>query len=204
MGSAAQRLIKRLFDLFCSAAGLLILSPLMIWAAHKIYKETGSPIFYNRLRAGKKGQPFKLYKFRTMTDERDARGNLLPDAERITAIGARIRSSSLDELPQLMNVLKGEMSLVGPRPLLMDYISLYNAEQRKRMDVPQGITGWAQINGRNAATWDERFANDLWYVKNWSLTLDLKILLLTMKKVFKREGISSESEATMPTFRGNQ
>lgn len=199
-----QRLIKRLFDLFCSTAGLLILSPLMIWAAHKIYKETGSPIFYNRLRAGKKGQPFKLYKFRTMTDERDARGNLLPDAERITAIGARIRSSSLDELPQLMNVLKGEMSLVGPRPLLMDYISLYNAEQRKRMDVPQGITGWAQINGRNAATWDERFANDLWYVKNWSLTLDLKILLLTMKKVFKREGISSESEATMPTFRGNQ
>lgn len=193
-----------MLDLFCSAAGLLIFLPLMLRVAYKIYKENGRPIFYNRLRAGKYGRPFKLYKFRTMTDERDAHGNLLPDVKRITATGGGIRSSSLDELPQLLNVLKGEMSLVGPRPLLLDYVPLYSAEQRKRLDVPQGVTGWAQVNGRNSTTWEERFANDVWYVENWSLMLDLKILLMTVWKVLRREGISLDGEITMSKFRGNK
>lgn len=193
-----------MLDMFCSAAGLLIFLPLMLRVAYKIYKENGRPIFYNRLRAGKYGRPFKLYKFRTMTDERDAHGNLLPDVKRITAAGGGIRSSSLDELPQLLNVLKGEMSLVGPRPLLLDYVPLYSAEQRKRLDVPQGVTGWAQVNGRNSTTWEERFANDVWYVENWSLMLDLKILLMTVWKVLRREGISPDGEITISKFRGNE
>lgn len=175
----------------------------MLYTAYKIRKESGSPVFYNQMRAGRDGRLFKLYKFRTMTDARDERGNRLPDAARITAVGAKIRGSSLDELPQLLNVLKGEMSLVGPRPLLPEYVPLYSEEQRKRLSVPQGITGWAQINGRNATTWEERFAHDVWYAENRSLALDLKILLLTVSKVLKREGISAEGEATMPPFEGN-
>lgn len=196
------RFLKRLSDVVGATVCLLLLSPLILYTAHKIYKESGTPIFYNRARAGLDGKPFKLYKFRTMTDARNERGELLTDAERITAIGAKIRSSSLDELPQLLNVLKGEISLVGPRPLLLEYVPLYDAEQRKRLSVPQGITGWAQINGRNATTWEERFANDIWYIENWSLALDLKILWLTVLKVLKREGISAQGEATMPRFEG--
>ena len=197
-------IIKRAADVIFAAAGLLLLSPVLLLTAHKISKEMGRPVFYNRLRAGKDGRPFKLYKFRTMTDAKDEEGNLLPDAERLTPIGIKIRSSSLDELPQLINVLKGEMSIVGPRPLLLDYIPLYNAEQKRRLDVPQGITGWAQIHGRNAVTWEERFKNDVWYVDNRSLWLDLKIILMTIGKVIKREGISAEGEATMTRFEGTK
>lgn len=203
-GASADIFLKRALDILGAAAGLILFSPIMLYVAHKIRKESGSPVFYNQTRAGRDGRLFKLYKFRTMTDARDERGDLLPDAERITAVGAKIRGSSLDELPQLLNVLKGEMSLVGPRPLLPEYVPLYSAEQRKRLSVPQGITGWAQINGRNATTWEERFAHDVWYAENRSLALDLKILLMTVSKVLKREGISAEGEATMPRFEGNR
>ena len=202
-GGVMRSFIKRVIDLLGSLAGLIILSPFLLYTAYRIYRESGMPVFYNRPRAGRLGKPFLFYKFRTMSDECDEAGNLLPDEERITAVGAEIRSSSLDELPQLLNVLKGDMSLVGPRPLPLDYVPLYDAYQRRRLDVPQGITGWAQINGRNATTWEERFANDVWYVENWSPVLDLKILFLTAVKVIKREGISAGNEATMPRFRGS-
>ena len=198
-----QKLLKRAFDICGATAGLIIFSPVLLWTAYRINKEMGRPIFYNRERAGEGGKPFKLYKFRTMTDARDKNGNLLPDAERITPIGQKIRSSSRDELPQLLNVLCGDMSLVGPRPLLLDYVPLYSEEQRRRLDVPQGITGWAQIHGRNATTWEERFRNDVWYADNWSIWLDIKIILATVIKVFKHEGISADGEATMPRFTGS-
>ena len=201
---AIQRTLKRAFDICVAVTGLIIFSPVLLWTAYRINKEMGSPIFYNRERAGKGGKPFKLYKFRTMTDARDKNGNLLPDAERITPIGQKIRSSSRDELPQLLNVLRGDMSLVGPRPLLLDYVPLYSEEQRRRLDVPQGITGWAQIHGRNATTWEERFKNDVWYADNWSFWLDIKIILATVGKVLKHEGISAEGEATMPRFTGSE
>lgn len=198
-----QRTLKRALDICGAATGLIIFSPVLLWTAYRINKEMGRPIFYNRERAGEGGKPFKLYKFRTMTDARDQNGNLLPDAERITPIGQKIRSSSRDELPQLLNVLLGDMSLVGPRPLLLDYVPLYSEEQRKRLDVPQGITGWAQTHGRNATTWEERFKNDVWYADNWSFWLDIKIILATVSKVLKHEGISAEGEATMPRFTGS-
>ena len=198
-----QRTLKRAFDICGAATGLIIFSPVLLWTAYRINKEMGRPVFYNRERAGEGGKPFMLYKFRTMTDARDPNGNLLPDAERITPIGQKIRSSSRDELPQLLNVLRGDMSLVGPRPLLLDYIPLYNGEQGKRLNVPQGITGWAQIHGRNATTWEERFRNDVWYVDHWSFWLDIKILLATVSKVLKHEGISADGEATMPRFTGS-
>lgn len=197
-----QRMLKRALDICGATVGLIIFSPVLLWTAYRINKEMGSPVFYNRQRAGKGGKPFKLYKFRTMTDARDENGNLLPDAERITPIGQKIRSSSIDELPQLINVLLGDMSIVGPRPLLLDYVPLYNEEQKRRLEVKQGITGWAQIHGRNATTWEERFKNDVWYVDNWSFLLDLKIVMLTVKKVLQHEGISAEGEATMPRFMG--
>lgn len=199
-----QRLLKRAFDICGATIGLIIFSPVLLWTAYRINKEMGRPIFYNRQRAGKGGRPFKLYKFRTMTDARDENGNLLPDAERITPIGQKIRSSSIDELPQLLNVLLGDMSIVGPRPLLLDYVPLYNEEQRKRLEVKQGITGWAQIHGRNATTWEERFKNDVWYVDNWSFWLDIKVVMMTVKKVLQHEGISAEGEATMPRFTGSK
>ena len=198
-----QKLIKRTIDIIGSIVGLLLASPFILYVALRIKKEMGSPVFYDSLRAGQNGKAFKLYKFRTMNDKRDENGELLPDAERITELGNKIRSSSLDELPQLLNVLKGDISLVGPRPLLLDYVPLYDSEQKTRLDVPQGITGWAQINGRNNTTWEQRFACDTWYVKNWSLMLDIKILFLTIFKVLKREGISAQGEATMPRFEGN-
>lgn len=199
-----QRLLKRAFDICGATIGLIIFSPILLWTAYRINKEMGNPIFYNRQRAGKEGKPFKLYKFRTMTDARDGNGNLLPDAARITPIGKKIRSSSIDELPQLINVLLGDMSLVGPRPLLLDYVPLYNQEQKRRLEVKQGITGWAQIHGRNATTWEERFKNDVWYVNNWSFWLDIRIVMTTVKKVLNRDGISAEGEATMPRFTGSK
>ena len=198
-----QRSLKRILDILGSGAGLIILSPIILFYTYKISKEMGRPVFYNRLRAGQFGKAFKLYKFRTMTDAKDKEGNLLPDGERLTELGKKIRSSSIDELPQLWNVLKGDISLVGPRPLLLDYVPLYNKEQKRRLDVPQGITGWAQINGRNSLTWEQKFANDVWYVDNWSLWLDIKILFITVLKVLKHEGISAEGEATMPRFEGS-
>ena len=198
-----QRILKRIFDLSGAAIGILVFSPILLWTAYKITREMGRPVFFNRKRAGKEGKPFKLYKFRTMTDAKDKNGELLPDAERLTPLGQKIRSSSIDELPQLINVLKGEMSLVGPRPLLLEYVPLYNKDQKRRLSVPQGITGWAQIHGRNAITWEEKFKNDIWYIDNWSFLLDMKIILMTIQKVLKHEGISAEGEATMPLFKGS-
>lgn len=197
-----QRFLKRILDILASGTGLIILSPVILYYVHKISKEMGRPVFYNRLRAGQFGKAFKLYKFRTMTDAKDKNGNLLPDGERLTELGKKIRSSSIDELPQLWNVLKGDMSLVGPRPLWLDYVPLYSPEQKRRLDVPQGVTGWAQINGRNSLTWEQKFNNDVWYVDNWSLWLDIKILFITVLKVLKHEGISAEGEATMHRFEG--
>ncbi|MDO4559450.1 MAG: sugar transferase [bacterium] len=198
-----QRILKRIFDIIGSLLGLAIFLPVLLWTAYEILQEMGRPVFYNGLRAGTGGKPFKLYKFRTMADTRDEKGDLLPDIERLTPLGQEIRSSSVDELPQLLNVLKGEMSLVGPRPLLLEYVPLYSKEQRRRLDVPQGITGWAQINGRNAIPWEEKFNNDVWYVDNWSFLLDMKILFTTVRKVVGHEGINATEEATMPRFRGS-
>ena len=197
-----QRLIKRAFDVWAALIGLILLSPLMLIAACRIYGEAGRPLFFNSVRAGMGGRPFKLYKFRTMTNERDENGDLLPDAERLTPLGKKLRSTSIDELPQLLNVLKGDMSIVGPRPLPLEYVPRYSAEQKKRLDVPQGITGWAQIHGRNAISWEQKFAFDIWYVENRSIALDIKIIAATVKKVLAREGISAEGEATMPEFKG--
>ncbi|EGV37386.1 pilin glycosylation protein PglB [Neisseria weaveri LMG 5135] len=168
-----------------------------------IRKNLGSPVFFTQIRPGLNGKPFKMYKFRSMRDAVDADGNPLPDSERLTPFGKKLRASSLDELPELWNVLKGDMSLVGPRPLLMSYLPLYNDFQRRRNEVKPGITGWAQVNGRNAISWDKKFELDVWYVDNLSFWLDIKILFLTIKKVFIKEGISAEGEATMPFFTGN-
>ncbi|WP_150299117.1 sugar transferase [Pseudomonas profundi] len=196
-------MIKRLFDLFASCFGLLVLSPVIAIVAWKVRKNLGSPVLFKQVRPGKGGKPFKMVKFRTMKDAIDSAGNPLPDSERLTPFGQFLRSSSLDELPELWNVLKGEMSLVGPRPLLMEYLPLYSAEQYRRHEARPGVTGWAQINGRNALGWDEKFKLDVWYVDNQSLWLDVKILVLTVKKVLVREGISAEGEATMSRFFGN-
>lgn len=198
-----ERILKRAFDIVLASFGIVLAAPVFLFTAYKIYSEMGSPVFYDSKRAGTNGLPFKVYKFRTMTDAKDSSGNLLADEARITKTGKRIRELSLDELPQLFNVLKGDMSIVGPRPLLLDYVPLYDESQKKRLSVPQGITGWAQINGRNATTWEKRFAYDTWYVDNWSFSLDLKIIMMTIVKVIKREGISAEGEATMPRFLGN-
>lgn len=198
-----QRILKRIIDICGAAAGLVIFSPLLLYTAYRISQEMGRPVFFNRLRAGTNGRPFKLYKFRTMTDKRDGDGKLLPDIERLTPLGRKIRASSTDELPQLLNVLKGDMSLVGPRPLLLEYVPLYSKEQRRRLDVPQGMTGWAQINGRNAISWEEKLKNDLWYVDNWSFLLDMKILFTTVRRVAEHEGINAAEETTMPKFRGS-
>lgn len=195
-------LIKRLFDIAVSAVGLVVLSPLLLFLAVLVRMNLGSPVFFRQERPGLHGKIFRLYKFRSMKDAVDRFGNELPDEERLSKFGRLLRASSLDELPELFNVLKGEMSLVGPRPLLVKYLPLYNAEQRRRHDVLPGITGWAQVNGRNAISWDEKFRLDVWYVDHWNLLLDLKILFLTVKKVFIREGISAENQATTEEFRG--
>lgn len=196
--------MKRVFDIVVSLLALLMLSPVIVVVAILIRVKLGSPIFFQQIRPGKDGKPFKMVKFRSMLDAVDKMGQKLPDEQRLTAFGQFLRASSLDELPELWLVLKGEMSLVGPRPLLMQYLPLYNERQSRRNDVRPGITGWAQVNGRNAISWDERFELDAWYVDNQSFLLDLKILFLTVKKVFVREGISREGHATCPPFTGNK
>lgn len=195
-------MLKRLFDIFASAIGLMCLLPVLLVLALLIRRKLGSPILFSQIRPGKDGKPFRMIKFRSMTDARDANGNLLPDAERLPPFGRFLRSSSLDELPELWNVVRGDMSLVGPRPLLMEYLPLYSPEQYRRHEVRPGITGWAQVNGRNAIGWEQKFAYDVWYVDNRSFWLDMKILLLTLKKVVVRDGISAAGDATMPVFRG--
>jgi lipopolysaccharide/colanic/teichoic acid biosynthesis glycosyltransferase len=169
-----------------------------------VRRRLGSPVLFSQVRPGLHGKPFRMYKFRTMTDARDADGNLLPDAERLTDFGKWLRASSLDELPELINVLRGEMSLVGPRPLLMEYLPLYSPEQARRHEARPGITGWAQINGRNAISWDDKFALDVWYVDHQGVWLDVRILALTVWRVLRREGISAAGEATMPKFTGSR
>lgn len=196
-------MIKRVFDIAASLLGLLLLSPVIAIIAWQVRRNLGSPVFFRQTRPGLNGKPFQMVKFRTMKDAVDAQGNPLPDSERLTPFGQFLRSSSLDELPELWNVLKGDMSLVGPRPLLMEYLPLYSPEQYRRHEVRPGVTGWAQVNGRNSLSWDEKFKLDVWYVDNRSLWLDIKILFLTVKKVLVRDGISAEGEATMSRFMGN-
>ncbi|MGY6704788.1 sugar transferase [Roseinatronobacter sp.] len=194
--------MKRLMDFFGAGIGLILLSPVLILVAVLIRRQMGAPVLFRQTRPGLHGKPFQMIKFRTMRNAVDAQGNPLPDSRRLTKLGRFLRASSVDELPELWNVLKGEMSLVGPRPLLMEYLPLYSPEQARRHEVRPGVTGWAQINGRNAISWDEKFALDVWYVDNRSLWLDLKIIWLTIRKVVKREGISAAGEATMPKFNG--
>lgn len=195
--------MKRLFDITVSILVCLIFMPFLLLVMILIRFNLGSPIFFSQNRPGKDGKIFKMVKFRTMTSERDTNGELLPDSVRLTKFGRFLRATSIDELPELWNVLKGDMSLVGPRPLLVEYIKLYTPEQARRHLVRPGITGWAQINGRNAIEWEEKFKLDCWYVDNKSLWLDLKILFLTLKKVFIREGISQSGQATMEKFTGS-
>lgn len=193
---------KRLFDICVSVVAIVLLSPLLLVTMLVTRIKLGAPVFFRQQRPGLHGQPFEMAKFRTMTDTRDSEGILLPDGERLTAYGRFLRSTSIDELPELWNVLKGDMSLVGPRPLLMEYLPLYSAEQRRRHEVRPGVTGWAQINGRNAISWDEKFAFDIWYVDNRSFFLDLKILSLTVKNVLVRRGVNAVGSSTMPRFTG--
>jgi len=195
--------MKRIIDILGASVGLLLFSPVLAIVAYRIRREMGSPVLFRQTRPGRHGKPFQMIKFRTMRDAIDADGRPLPDAERLTKLGRFLRSSSIDELPELWNVLKGDMSLVGPRPLLMEYLPLYSPEQARRHEVRPGVTGWAQVNGRNAISWDEKFALDVWYVDNRSLWLDLKIIWLTIRKVIKRDGISAAGEATMSKFTGN-
>lgn len=197
-------MLKRSFDIVASFFGLLLLSPIIAIVAWRVRRKLGTPVLFRQVRPGLSGKPFEMIKFRTMKDANDADGNPLPDSERMTAFGAFLRSSSLDELPGLWNVLKGEMSLVGPRPLLMEYLPLYSTQQYRRHEVRPGVTGWAQVNGRNALSWEDKFKLDVWYVDNQSLWLDLKIISLTVKKVVIREGISAEGEATMSKFTGGR
>lgn len=194
---------KRVLDLFLAALGLLLLSPVLLVVALLVRIQHGPPVLFRQLRPGFHGWPFALYKFRTMTNARDARGQLLPDEKRLTPLGRTLRATSLDELPELFNVLRGEMSLVGPRPLLMQYLDRYNQEQARRHDVLPGITGWAQINGRNALTWEDKFRLDVWYVDHRSFGLDLKIIAMTLLKVLRREGISQPGHATAEEFMGS-
>jgi lipopolysaccharide/colanic/teichoic acid biosynthesis glycosyltransferase len=195
---------KRLLDLALTLPVLVVFLPLLGFLALLVRWRLGSPVLFRQERPGLHGNPFVLVKFRTMTDRRDANGHLLPDAVRLTPFGKFLRKTSLDELPELWNVLKGEMSLVGPRPLLMEYLPLYSPEQARRHDAPPGITGWAQVNGRNAISWDQKFALDVWYVDNLSFLLDLKTIWFTIRQVLKREGISAQGEATMARFEGNK
>lgn len=194
--------MKRSIDVLGSALGLLLLSPALLLPGLLLRLIQGRPVFFRQQRPGLGGGSFVLYKFRTMQDARDTEGNILPDEKRLTRLGRFLRNTSLDELPELWNVLKGDMSLVGPRPLLMEYLEHYTPEQFRRHEVKPGLTGWAQVNGRNALTWEEKFKLDVWYVDNWSFWLDVKILWLTFVKVVKREGISAEGHTTMPKFKG--
>ncbi|AMV71884.1 undecaprenyl-phosphate glycosylphosphotransferase [Desulfuromonas sp. DDH964] len=194
---------KRLFDFIATAIGISLTGIVLLLLSLLVRVKHGSPVLFRQTRPGLRGRPFEMYKFRTMTNDRDFAGNLLPDDQRLTPFGKFLRSTSLDELPELINVLKGEMSLVGPRPLLMEYLDRYSPEQARRHEVRPGITGWAQVNGRNAISWEEKFKLDVWYVDNRSLWLDIKILWMTFAKVFKREGISQEGQATAEKFQGS-
>ncbi|MHA6161343.1 sugar transferase [Pseudomonas sichuanensis] len=196
--------MKRLVDFVLSLFGLIVLSPVIVIVAWCIRRKLGSPVIFSQVRPGLGGKPFKMVKFRTMRDAFDADGNPLPDSQRMTAFGSFLRASSLDELPELWNVLKGDMSLVGPRPLLMEYLPLYSPEQYRRHEVRPGVSGWAQVNGRNALSWEDKFKLDVWYVDNRSIWLDFKIIFLTLKKVVVRDGINAAGEATMSKFTGNR
>ncbi len=197
-------LSKRLLDLLLTIPGLVLVSPVLLLIALMVRIIHGKPVLFRQLRPGYRGQPFYVYKFRTMTEDHDEVGNLLPDTHRLTKLGRFLRTTSLDELPELFHVLAGKMSLVGPRPLLMQYLDRYTPEQARRHDVLPGITGWAQVNGRNAITWEDKFRFDVWYVDNWSLWLDIKILAVTLWKVLKREGISQPGRATADEFMGSK
>ena len=196
-------MLKRAFDIAASTSALVVLSPVLAITAYKVKKELGSPVLFRQTRPGLHGKPFEMIKFRTMKDATDKAGNALPDSERLTEFGKKLRASSLDELPELWNVLKGDMSLVGPRPLLMEYLPLYNAEQAKRHNVRPGVTGYAQVNGRNSLSWEDKFKLDTWYVEHQSFLLDIKILLKTIGKVVKAEDINADNHVTVENFRGN-
>lgn len=200
----ARDATKRIFDLALTIPALIVLAPLMLVVAAAVALRLGRPVLFRQQRPGRGGKPFVIYKFRTMRDAHDASGRPLPDAERLTAFGRLIRSTSLDELPGLFNVLRGDMSLVGPRPLLMQYLGRYTPEQARRHEVRPGLTGWAQVNGRNALSWEERFALDVWYVDHRSLALDLHILILTVARVLRRDGIAQPGQATMLEFTGSE
>ena len=197
-------MLKRIFDVISAGLAIVLLSPVILVVALLIRRKLGSPIIFRQVRPGLAGKPFEMIKFRTMLNAVDARGELLPDSERMTPFGRFLRGTSLDELPELWNVLKGDMSLIGPRPLLMEYLPLYSQEQFRRHEVRPGVSGWAQVNGRNALSWDEKFKLDVWYVDNQSFIMDLKILLLTLKKVIARDGISAADEVTMSKFTGSK
>ena len=197
-------MLKRLFDILVSLFVLILFSPIYLFLAYKVKKNLGSPVLFKQIRPGLHGKPFEMVKFRTMKDAVDAQGNPLPDAERLTPFGKMLRATSLDELPEFWNVLKGEMSLVGPRPLLMEYLPLYNERQAKRHEVKPGITGYAQVNGRNAISWEQKFELDTWYVENRSFCLDIKILFKTVWKVVAKDDINAVNDATMPKFEGNK
>lgn len=199
-----EKYIKRLLDILLSGLALIVLSPVLLVTAILVRTKLGSPVIFCQERPGKDEKIFRLYKFRSMTDEKDENGNLLPDEIRLTRFGRLLRSTSLDELPELWNIFRGDMSIVGPRPLLVRYLPRYNEEQKHRHDVRPGLTGWAQVNGRNAISWEEKFRLDVWYVRNLRFTTDVKIIFLTVKKVFCREGISSEMAATMEEFMGTK
>lgn len=195
---------KRMIDIMVSIIALILLSPIFLILSIVIKMKLGSPIFFSQERPGKNGKIFKMHKFRTMTDAKDIEGNLLPDSERLTGFGRKLRATSLDELPELWNILKGDMSLIGPRPLLKEYLFLYNDFQKRRHDVRPGLTGWAQVNGRNLLIWNDKFLLDVYYVEHISFIFDIKIILLTIKSILKREGINSESSDTMEKFPGNK
>ena len=197
-------MLKRFLDIVIASTALIVLSPLYVYVAYKVRKNLGSPVLFRQVRPGLHGKPFEMIKFRTMTDERNEQGHLLPNDVRLTKFGKMLRSSSLDEMPELWNVIKGDMSIVGPRPLLMDYLSLYNEEQAKRNNVRPGMTGHAQVNGRNAISWEKKFELDTWYVENQSIWLDFKIMFQTVKKVLVKEGINQSEEVTMTRFMGNK
>jgi lipopolysaccharide/colanic/teichoic acid biosynthesis glycosyltransferase len=199
-----MKIVKRLFDVLIASIALIVLALPLLCLAYFIRQKLGSPVLFKQVRPGLRGQPFTMHKFRSMTDERGITGELLPDAQRLTPFGAKLRSTSLDELPGLWSVLKGDMSLVGPRPLLVEYLPLYDSVQARRHDVRPGITGWAQVNGRNAISWEDKLKLDVWYVDNHSVHLDIKILWLTVQKVIIRDGISANGEATMTRFTGNK
>ncbi|AOY52882.1 sugar transferase [Clostridium perfringens] len=203
MNKNIQYFIKRTFDIIASLGGLIVFSPIIIVVAILVRVNLGSPILFTQDRVGKNNKIFKMMKFRTMKDGVDKYGNLLPDSERLTNFGKILRSTSLDELPELINILKGDMSLIGPRPLLVEYLPLYSEEQKRRHDVLPGLTGWAQINGRNSISWGEKFKLDVYYVNNWSIWLDIKIFFLTFSKLFRRDGINQEGMATAVKFDGS-